>query len=694
MTPRRTTGTPAIRAGLVALALWVVVLGATARPAPGGNPGPDPEWFRHARVGGVSVSGWHVSDHQIKEWIDDQIKMGVNVIEADSRFSDYLTEPEFDGEVEVMRRFCKIAHDKGVRVVWYIPALEVITADGIKKKDSFGRQHPDWIQLSFDGKEKNIFYGQRVFWVEPKDESAWLCPNGPYRDYFFDHMKKMAATGVDGLWVDVPITNLIIGQWGCADVHCRRKFEAQTGRPWPKRADLSDPLFFEYVKWRHRTIRDFLVDGTKVIRSVAPESLLIAEIVTLDHIKATECSADGTYFNDVPGLRTVWEVDCVSDTSGMADGALDDWFSQMTVFKWCQGAAAPSGSWSFSYGFQPPDAQLVMASCLSAQINPYELRVPQMTSTVSTRFRKKMFEWIKAHQGPIFDSRSSAPVAIVYSSDSRDLVDGEKHGGYFASWARPRRDMQWFTSFPAETVCLTDYLAEYRGWAKLMIRTGIPYDVIPIGSMDASRLSRYRVVVLPEAAVLDERDQAVLMEWAAGGGRLVVTGRWAGRYSIDGRRRNRPLWATHAAGEGDALAPVGRGGLCVWKGSPGREYMRKTTASIERRALSLLGAGGVSPFVPRREPVHVQLYTHGDTLVLHASHYGWVGSRHNLPRSVAVRFSVPLPAGRKPVRVVRSVPGEPDTGIPFSVEKGRAVFESELAVNGLFQVETGPGGAR
>jgi len=674
---------------LLVLFVWAFAQGALAA-----GPGLDPEWFRHARIGGVSVSGWHVSDYQMKEWIDDQIKMGVNVIEADSRFSDYLTEEEFDQEVEVVRRFCKFAHDKGVKVVWYIPALEVITADGKTKKDSFGRQHPDWIQLSFDGKEKNIFYGQRVFWVEPKDESAWLCPNGPYRDYFFDHIKKMAAAGLDGLWVDVPITNLIIGQWGCADIHCRRKFESQTGLPWPRRADLSDPLFFKYVKWRHRTIRDFLVDATTVIRSVAPESLLIAEIVTLDHIKATECSADGTYFNDVPGLRIVWEVDCVSDTSGMADGSLDDWFSQMTVFKWCQGTSSPSGCWSFSYGFRPDDAQLVMASCLSAQINPYELRVPQMTSTVSSRFRKTMFEWVKAHQSAIFDARSNASVAIVYSSDSRDLVDGAKHGGYFASWARPQRDLQWFTSYPAETVYLTDFLAEYRGWAKLMIRSGIPYDMIPIGSMDASRLSQYKVLVLPEAAVLDERDQAVLMSWVSKGGRLVVTGRWAGQYSSDGCRRKSSLWSHLDAGRGGSFTPVGQGGVCVWKGTPGREYMRETSAKVERRALSLFVEGGAASFLPRREPVHVQLYSHGDALVLHATHYGWVGRHTNVPRPISARFSVPLPRGRDAVLIVRSAPGEPDKTIAFSREKGRVVFDSDLLINALFSITTAPGGPR
>ena len=76
------------------------------------------------------------------------------------------------------------------------------------------KDHPDWVQTSIDGKpNKFVGGGGLVFWVDPGEESAWLCPSSPYVDYFNARVALLAKTAIDGLWGDVPLLSDIVGKW-------------------------------------------------------------------------------------------------------------------------------------------------------------------------------------------------------------------------------------------------------------------------------------------------------------------------------------------------------------------------------------------------------------------------------------------------------------------------------------------------
>lgn len=649
---------------------------------------PDEKWFEHARVAGLSVSGLRITDAQMIAWIDDLRHQGATVIEADSRLSDYLTDAEFASQVELAGRFSKLAHDRGMRVVWYIPSLEVITADGVVTKHSMARDHLDWLQLSFDRKTRGYFYGQKVFWVEPRDESAWMCPNGPYREYFIERLKKLAGTGVDALWLDVPIMNLVVGRWACTDKYCQAKFVRDTGMRFPARIDLHDAAFVRFVTWRHEMLAEFLRDCAAAMKSVSPGIRCVAEIVTLDHLGATDWGADGTFLKDVD---VVWEVDSISDTTGMADARPDDWYAQMTAYKWCKGALEGLPSWSFSYGWRSDDAQLVMASCLAAQINPYESRVPKMTTTVGRAFRRKMFDWVRANQSSLFDAQSAAPVAIVYSSASRDLVDGTRSNAWFASWNRPRRDLLWYASSPEESVESSDYLAEYRGWAKLFIQNGVPFDIVPANRLNAERLAAYKVVVAPQMAALDEAQAALLQGVAERGGTLVVSGPLTGWLTPEGKKRPSPLWgelmapAARAANR-QSVVTRGSGRVACWAGTPGKRYLLKADPAVAAVAKDWMASAGVQGLLAEPAPVYLQVYRASDGTVVHAVHYGWHKNRDSTaaPRTVSLR----VPVGHAVTRVLQTSPGDgPPREVPFTRDGDAVRFTASVGINSLFLLQ-------
>ena len=100
------------------------------------------------------------------------------------------------------------------------------------------------------------------------------------------------------------------------------------------------------------------------------------------------------------------------------------YISLIAMMAFGRGVTPDRPSWSFVYGNQEDDAELVMAEALATQNNPYELKAPEMTTTVGPAYRERMFGWIQEHHEDLFLSRSDARVVVLHSSSSRDVIDG------------------------------------------------------------------------------------------------------------------------------------------------------------------------------------------------------------------------------------------------------------------------------
>ena len=77
----------------------------------------------------------------------------------------------------------------------------------------------------------------------------------------------------------------------------------------------------------------------------------------------------------------------------------------------------------FVYGDRPDDSLLVMAEALAAGNNPFETKIPKMTTTVGAAYRRQTYAWIKQQERRLFASRSGAKVAVYFSPESRDYLD-------------------------------------------------------------------------------------------------------------------------------------------------------------------------------------------------------------------------------------------------------------------------------
>jgi hypothetical protein len=607
-----------------------------------------PDWLSEARIAGAELFS-EMTAGEIAKNLKALADQNVTVIEADSDLSRLLTETEFEKEISLMRRYSEAAHQMGMKVVWYYPALEVLTPNAKATRISMYQTHPDWVQRGLDGRP-NVFMGdkrhkKRVHWVDPGTESAWMSPHSGYADEFTGRVKRIAATGIDGIWLDVPIYNDIAVAWADSHPAAAAKFQADVGFPIPKAVDWNDPVWRRWVAWRHQEITSFVLRVRDAARSVANDIPIVVETVTLDYDAATMLGLDGTTMKQEAGLIQVWEADAVSDRTAMREAKPDDWISLIGMFKFAKGASGKKPSWMFTYGKEPDDALLVMAEALATGNHPYETKIPLMTTTVGPAYRKRMFSWIKREQQRLFESESLAKVAVYYSPESRDYLDKSAGSGLFAS--TKSKDPLWWSSEQEDSVYGRTYLAEYRGIIKWLANNHIPFDII--ARPDAAELSRYQTIIAPSLGAIMDEDANLLDEYVAAGGDLIVTGPRPAMLDEFGNERQqaalKSLPLRQAAGAPDITSSVpGAKRVVHIPELQGKAYLASDLGVTGRSIDEAIAQYLHSPVSTTADKtVHIELRRSGNEIVLHLINPERIWNK-KAPTSRMVTVSVEIPA--------------------------------------------------
>jgi hypothetical protein len=602
-------------------------------------------WLSQARIAGAELFS-EMTEREIAQSVSALAEQNVSVIEADSDLSRLLTEKEFEAEIALMRRYCEAAHRLGMRVVWYYPALEVLTPNAKLGNRSMYQMHPEWVQIGLDGKA-NVFYGKRgsrarVHWVDPNAESAWMSPHTPYADMFIERVKRVAGTGVDGIWLDVPIYNDIAVSWADTGPGAAAKFHADTGMDVPKQVNWDDPVWRRWIAWRHAELSSFILRVRDAARSVANDITTIVETVTLDYDSTTILGLDGSTMKRDSGLIQVWEADAISDRTGMRGAKPDDWISLIGMSKFAKAASGKKPSWIFAYGKEPDDGLLVMAEALAAGNHPYETKIPLMTTTVGAAYRKRMFSWIKQQEQRLFASESAAKVAVYCSPESRDYVDKGAGSGLFAT--TKAEDAWWWSREREDSVYSLLYLAEYRGMIKWLTHNHVPFDIVV--RPDALELSRYRTVIAPALTAISNEDADLLDSYVAAGGNLIVTGPNPAMLDSFGNTRGSMALKTLLGREHVSALPspsAGGGAAIHIPELLGKTYLTSGSASASQAISARIADYVHSPIETNADKdVHVELRISGNEMLLHLVNPVRLWNRSApIRRNVTVRMEIP-----------------------------------------------------
>lgn len=459
-------------------------------------------WMR-----GVRIAAFPLTPTDAPQIVQQAQASGVYGIEVDNdipgRYESFL-DPTV--KLQAIRRVAQAAHKAGNKAFVYIAGTECISknADG---PHTLGKEHPDWLQRKITG-QPAIFGAKSAFWIRPGEEDVWVSPYAePWRKIYMQRVRQIAATGIDGIYVDIPywMTHFTGWEdsWASFDDGTVVAFRKATGldaRKDIKLGDPDDPGFRKWIDFRIQTIDDFLAEIRRNAVAVNPKIALIPEIYPGLEEAVPRVGAD------VYQLYPI--VDAVAHEYEFGDGedhtaasrSPFDWFMYqigMRSFRAFAGEAKPTWilnySWDGAKNVAPREAMLSLANSeLMAGGNFWDARGHVMSGSNDMPTRRQIFHWIAAHENVLAALRQPEGETGVYFSDTTR--------NYYPK----------------------DFIDAYRGVLLLLLRNHVQFRIVTERTLNDFH---GKVLVLPDVRVLSEAEAAGVRAFAERGGRVVLTGK-------------------------------------------------------------------------------------------------------------------------------------------------------------------------
>ncbi len=459
------------------------------------------DWTKTARI--ADVDFWpDFTEEEIREGIDRAHQQGMSVVLAWVT-SENIDIPEED--LDALKTAVSYTHRvyPDMKFIVYQAPLEIITENADKNRDGYldrgvttiFTEHPEWLQVGMD-KRKAVFYGGFEFWIGATDEDVWCCPNDPvYKEKIKESTRKLAETGVDGIWLDVVRFLCTFGDWednwACHCEDCQKKFEEDTGLTIPQRATW-DTDWKTWVLWRQKCIEDFIQEISQTAKEVNPDIQIIVE-----HWLGFDAESTEDAWSPI-GLQSVTDGLAHEYVSASEYGETYtpvNFLRDIAVYTFYRGVDKDHPSWILAYSEEEDGQRMLAASVLEAGCNFYDTVVPDMVDSVSLEERARIFKWIEKYSDYYYQAEPVSNVGIYYSKATVDFYD-----------------------------CLSDeweFYKEFFGVSMMLLSLHIPYTVI----CDLENVEKFDIVILPHVVCLSDAEKESLTEFLENGGYILSTGK-------------------------------------------------------------------------------------------------------------------------------------------------------------------------
>jgi hypothetical protein len=311
-------------------------------------------WMHDVRIGAYGLKPDNAADI-----VRNADSSGVYGIEVDNDIPGrYESFVDPTGKLAAIHEVAKLAHQHGNHAFIYIAGLECITANAASTPHTMAKDHPDWLQRDISGKPA-IFTAGSAFWIKKGDEDVWVSPYPPaWRKIYMQRVRQIAATGIDGIYVDIPywMTHFTGWEtsWASFDDYTVAAFRTQTGldaRKDIKLGDFSDPGFRKWVDFRIQTITDFLAEIRKNAISVNPNIAVIPEIYPGIEESAVRVGADVyQLYPVVDAVAHEYEFGNGDDHTAASRGEFD-WFMYQIGMQSFRAFAQGKPTWMLNYSW-------------------------------------------------------------------------------------------------------------------------------------------------------------------------------------------------------------------------------------------------------------------------------------------------------------------------------------------------------
>jgi hypothetical protein len=458
------------------------------------------DWTHYVRIGAYGLKGGDAEEIVSKAQRD-----GVFGIEVDNdiegRYESFLDPTE---KLNAIKAVAEKAHAAKNYAFVYVAGTECITANADKTPHTLAKEHPDWLQRKITG-EPAIFGGGSAFWIRKGDEDVWVTPYAPaWRKIYMEHIRQIAGTGIDGIYVDIPYWMTHFegweNTWASFDDYTVEAFRRQTGldaKKDLKLGDFADPNFRKWVDFRIQTFTDFMAEIGQNAKSVNPDIKIIPEIYPGIEKEAVRVGAD--VYSLYPVVDVVAHEYEFGEGDHMAVARKPlDWFNYQVGMHSFRAFAEGKATWILNYswdGYKKIGPRAPMKNLAMSQImdgaNFWDAPGHSMAGSNDYATRREIFSWIKAHQNTFYQPRTPiSPVGVYFSAKTRD---------YFAD----------------------EFITSYRGILILLMQKHLEFQVVTPRTLAEFQ---GKTLVLPDVRVLSDDEKSSLRKYVDSGGTLVITG--------------------------------------------------------------------------------------------------------------------------------------------------------------------------
>ncbi len=469
------------------------------KPAAGSDSA-EQNWTNYVRIGayGLQVDN---ADKIVRDAQDSNV-FGTEVDnDIPGRYESFLNPEE---KLKAIRAVAEKAHAAGNRAFVYIAGTECITANVDKTAHTLAKDHPDWLQRKITG-EPAVFGGGAAFWIRKGDEDVWVSPYAPeWRKTYMERVRQIAATGIDGIYVDIPywMTHFDGWEdtWASFDEYTVAAFKKQTGldaRKEVRLGDFSDPNFRKWVDFRIQTITAFMQEIDRTAKSVNPEIRTIPEIYPGIEEEAVRVGSD--VYSLYPVVDAIAHEYEFGEGDHMASSRTPlDWFRYQVGMHSFRAFAQGKATWILNYswdGDKKVDAREAMMNLAASEImagaNFWDAPGHSMAGSNDLPTRKKIFSWIKTHEQTFYRPRTAIdPIGVYFSPETRNYNANE-------------------------------FLASYRGILILLMQKHLEFQIVT-----PRTLSEFQggTLILPDVRIISEAEKAWLRTYAGRDKTLMITG--------------------------------------------------------------------------------------------------------------------------------------------------------------------------
>jgi hypothetical protein len=477
------------------LLILFALLTAPAVPSPHQQ-----DWTNYVRIGAYGLR-----PDNADRIVANAQQTGVFGIEVDNdipgRYESFLDPRE---KLQAIHAVAEKAHAVGNHAFVYIAGTECITAHADQAAHTMAKDHPDWLQRKITG-EPAIFGGGTAFWIAKGDEDVWVSPYAPqWRKTYMERVRQIAATGIDGIYVDIPywMTHFEGWEdtWASFDDYTIAEFKKQTGleaKKDLKLGDFSDPNFRRWIDFRIETFTDFMHEIDQNAKSVNPQIKTIPEIYPGIEEAAVRVGAD--VYSLYPVVDAVAHEYEFGEGDHMASSRTPlDWFRYQVGMHSFRAFAQGKATWILNYSWDgdkkvdPREAMKNLAmSEVMAGANFWDAPGHSMAGSNDLPTRTIIFSWIKQHEQVFYRPRAPIdPVGVYFSPQTRN---------YYSK----------------------DFIASYRGILILLMQSHREFQIVTPRTLDEFH---GKTLVLPDVRLLNDAERNWMERYVTQGRRLVITG--------------------------------------------------------------------------------------------------------------------------------------------------------------------------